>query len=120
MNAHGAIRKLFGRIGIVALSLGIAYSLAMWQPIRAWYSSVDKLAHGIVFSGVFGMLVWALPWRSSRVAILAAVLGGAVEIHQFFLPGFTPSWADWAADLCGIVLAWALLGFFSKRGGRQA
>ena len=41
------------RLAWVALLLAAAYALALWQPVRAWYSDVDKLAHGLVFAGVF-------------------------------------------------------------------
>jgi MYXO-CTERM domain-containing protein len=26
-------------------------------------------------------------------------------MHQLFLPGRNPSWADWLAGLCGVVVA---------------
>ena len=95
---------------LLALAVFIfSYALAMWQPVRSWYSDVDKLTHGLVFAGVFALLVWALPWRLWAVALLALAAGGAVELHQMFLPGFTASWADWLADGVGIGLAWAVL-----------
>jgi VanZ family protein len=97
------------RLAVVAALLAGAYALALWQPVRAWYSDIDKLAHAFVFAGVFALLVWALPWRLWAVALLALAAGGAVELHQLFLPGFTASWADWLADGAGIGLAWAVL-----------
>jgi hypothetical protein len=97
------------RLAVVAALLAGAYALALWQPVRAWYSDIDKLAHGVVFAGVFVLLVWALPWRLWAVALLALAAGGAVELHQLFLPGFTASWGDWLADGVGIGLAWAAL-----------
>lgn len=96
------------RLAVVAALLAGAYALALWQPVRAWYSDIDKLAHALVFAGVFALLVWALPWRLWAVAWLALAAGGAVELHQLFLPGFTASWADWLADGVGIGLAWAV------------
>ena len=59
-------------------------------------------------------LRWALAWCPLPLALLSAALGGAVEIHQMFLPGFTPSWAYWAADLLGIGLAVALFAWMSR------
>ena len=32
-------------------------------------------------------------------------LGAAVEVHQYFLPGFSASFTDWLADAVGIALA---------------
>jgi len=106
-----ALQRLTG----VTVLLAGAYALALWQPVRAWYSDVDKLAHGLVFAGVFGLLVWALPWRAWAVAVLALALGGAVELHQLvFLRGFTASWSDWMADAAGIGLALVLHGLWRR------
>ena len=82
-----------------------SYALALWQPVRAWYSDVDKLAHGLVFVGVYAALSWALRWKPWALASLALALGAAVEVHQFFLPGFSASLKDWLADAVGITLA---------------
>jgi len=95
------------RLAWLAILLAAAYALALWQPVRAWYSDVDKLAHGIVFAGVYTALVWALRWRPWALAAFALALGGAVEMHQFFLPGFTASLNDWLADAVGIGIALA-------------
>jgi VanZ family protein len=102
------------RLAWVALLLAVAYALALWQPVRAWYSDVDKLAHGLVFAGVYVALAWALHWKPWALAALALAQGAAVEVHQFFLPGFSPSVNDWLADVvgiglaCGAHLAWRL------------
>jgi VanZ family protein len=93
------------RMGWVGLLLSVAYALAMWPPVRAWYSDVDKLAHALVFAGVYATLAWGLRWAPLALAGLALALGLAVEIHQWFLPGFTPSAQDWLADAVGIGLA---------------
>jgi len=93
------------RLACVALLLAAAYALALWQPVRAWYSDVDKLAHGLVFAGVYAALAWALRWKPWALAVLALALGAAVEVHQYFLPGFFASLKDWLADAVGIGLA---------------
>ena len=93
------------RLAWVTLLLAAAYALALWQPVRAWYSDVDKLAHGLVFLGVYAALAWALRWKPWALAALALGLGAAVEVHQYFLPGFSASLKDWLADAVGIALA---------------
>lgn len=93
------------RLAWVALLLAAAYALALWQPVRAWYSDVDKLAHGLVFAGVYAALAWALRWKPWALAALALALGAAVEVHQYFLPGFSANLKDWLADAVGIALA---------------
>lgn len=95
----------------VFLVLTVAYGFAMWQPVREVYSPADKLAHALVFALVFFALAWALRGVSGwRLALLAAALGGAVELQQMWVPRFTASWEDWFADLAGIGAAWAVFG----------
>lgn len=103
------------RLAVVLVALTLAYALALWQPVRAWYSDADKLAHGVVFAGVYLALAWALRWPALPLALLSLALGAAVEVHQHFLPGFTPSLADWLADAAGVGLAAVLL----TAGGRM-
>jgi VanZ family protein len=65
----------------------------------------DKVAHVIVFA----LLTWLL-YRAfgARAALLAAAVaiavGGADEIHQFFLAGRTSDLADFFADGVGAAL----------------
>lgn len=92
------------RLLVVSLGLLVAYQLVQLPVMRGMYYRWDKMAHAIAFAAVYLALSWALRWPRHRVALLAAALGAAVEIHQFFLPGFTPSLGDWAADLVGIAL----------------
>ena len=103
------------RLLLVALLLGVAYQVVQWPEIRPLYSAEDKWAHGLAFFSVWWMLRWALAWRPVSLALISAALGGAVEIHQMFLPGFSPSWADWGADLVGIALAVALFAWSARR-----
>ena len=93
------------RFLIVLFVLAIGYGVALYQPVRDWYSDVDKLAHGLVFAVVYAALAWALRWKPWALAALALALGAAVEVHQYFLPGFSASLKDWVADAVGIALA---------------
>ncbi|AOW13946.1 hypothetical protein LPB72_00845 [Hydrogenophaga crassostreae] len=93
---------------LVALFMWIGYQIVQWPAMRVLYSAEDKWAHGAAFFAVWFALRWATTWRVGTLALVGAGLGGAVEIHQMFLPGFSPSWADWGADLLGIGLAWAM------------
>ncbi|PKO29792.1 MAG: hypothetical protein CVU36_10750 [Betaproteobacteria bacterium HGW-Betaproteobacteria-9] len=93
------------RLALVFTLFAGAYVFALWQPVRDWYSDVDKLAHGLAFAGVYAALAWALRWKHWTLATLALVLGAAVEVHQYLLPGFSASLNDWLADAVGISLA---------------
>ena len=102
------------RLLVVALGLWVAYQMVQWPSLRAIYSAEDKWAHGLAFFAVWWALRWATVWRPWSLVVVSAVLGGAIEIHQMFLPGFSPSWADWAADLAGIAVAWTLYGLWRR------
>lgn len=93
------------RLLLVALCMSVGYQFVQLPAVREIYSAEDKWAHAAAFFAVWWALRWATDWRPMGLALLCAGLGGAVEVHQMFLPGFTPSWADWAADVTGIVVA---------------
>lgn len=105
------------RLLLVALVMGTAYQIVQWPEIRTLYSAEDKWAHGLAFFSVWWALRWALKWNPLPLTVLSAALGGAVEIHQMVLPGFNPSWADWAADLAGIALAVGLFAVIRRGKG---
>ena len=98
--------RQINRLALVALLLSTAYWVALWQPVRDWYSAVDKLAHALVFAMVYASLIWALHWRPRALCAVALLLGAVVELHQYFLPGFTASLKDWLADAVGIAVAY--------------
>jgi VanZ family protein len=82
--------------------------------VRVLYSADDKWAHAAAFFAVWWALRWALGWRALPLALLSAALGAAVEVHQMYLPGFVPSWADWGADLLGIAAALSLFALWKR------
>ncbi|WP_345740539.1 VanZ family protein [Hydrogenophaga aromaticivorans] len=83
----------------------VVYTIALSPSARILYMHWDKLAHALAFIGVYGSLVWALRWRPLALATLTLALGATVEVHQYFLPGFSASLKDWLADAVGIALA---------------
>ena len=96
------------RLGLCGVLLLIGYQLVRHPALRVYYAPWDKFAHATAFFTVWWMLFWASRWPAVWVSLLAAFLGGAIEIHQMFLIGFSPSWSDWMADLAGIALAGVL------------
>jgi VanZ family protein len=65
----------------------------------------DKLAHALVFGTLFVVFDRALNLPLSVALALPLLISAADEMHQLFLPGRNPSWADWLAGLCGVVVA---------------
>ena len=107
------------RLTLVLLLMWLGYQVVQWPAVRAMYSAQDKWAHAAAFFAVWWALRWALNWRMLPLAVLSAFLGGAVEVHQMYLPGFMPSWADWGADLVGISVACCLFALLRRSGVLQ-
>lgn len=85
-------RATTGRLALVLLALALAYALALWQPVRAWYSDADKLAHALVFAGVYLALAWALRWPALPLALLSLALrpDGQVKFPHPWPPQIPP------------------------------
>jgi hypothetical protein len=109
--------KARNRLLLVVVCLWVGYQIIQWPVLRHIYSADDKWAHAAAFFSVWWAFSWAARWRPITLTLLAAGLGAAVEVHQMFLPGFTPSWADWGADLIGIALAWGLYAMRERHMG---
>lgn len=79
-------------------------------PGPGWLPFADKLAHLVLY----GVLGGALAWGRRRSAgggpiapVASGILYGATdEWHQSFVPGRTPSGADWGADILGVLLGY--------------
>ncbi len=82
----------------------------------------DKAAHFIAF----GLILWSFAVLFRRLprtwaALLAVVLGGAVEVVQGYI-GRDPSWGDLLADALGVAVAlliWAAWRRFRPREALQ-
>jgi VanZ family protein len=74
----------------------------------------DKTAHGVAYSGLSVVIVWALvdgAWRQVRLpsvilaTVLAAAYGLTDEVHQLFVPRRSFDWFDLVADAAGAFAA---------------
>lgn len=87
----------------------------------------DKLGHFAAFAVLGGAWSWALaplPWAPARHAFTAVAVaagwGGLDELHQAFVPGRFPSFADAAADAAGAACAvagWVWARARARRAG---
>jgi VanZ family protein len=112
---------------VVGLFVGGAQPVAVGLFAAPW----DKLAHAVVFGMLAGLLGVALldahllhgrralqaHHALAWAALLAALVAGADEVHQLWLPGRQADWFDWLADVVGIVLAVVALYYGLKRLG---
>jgi VanZ family protein len=86
----------------------------------------DKIAHFGLFCGWFLLWSWALGhlgWPRFRITatllILGTVYAAIDESTQAFVPGRSPSLADFGADALGLVVGWGIvLGIHRSRRGQ--
>ena len=79
--------------------------------IKSWLSlgDLEAAAHFVLCGLVvlFAMLAVGLRWW---IPVLVLVMGGFIEVLQWWVPGRSPSWSDFVIDgagvLVGLVLAW--------------
>lgn len=97
-------------LGIGAFGLLLAFVLSLWPHGAPGLAHVpDKVQHltgyGLVvlwFAGLLPRSRWPLVWLG------AVLLGGFIEILQWFTPTREADWADEAANACGALLGWLL------------
>ncbi|HUU26870.1 MAG TPA: VanZ family protein [archaeon] len=116
----------------VIVWMGLIFTASSFQlrfPPSGIFRFQDKLAHLFEF-GVLGFLLARaahLDFPGSRAHYWACIIGAALyggfdELHQFFVPGRSVQWSDFAADAFGaFIFAWAWLAFkgedlFTRRG----
>lgn len=93
------------------------FTVAQVGLLRPFYAQWDKGAHFLCFLATWWVFHRVLGMGRVVALVLAAALGAFIEVHQIGLPGFNPSWSDFAADLAGIAAAWALALAFPVRKG---
>ena len=82
--------------------------------VEAFLPVPDKLVHLVLYLAFGGSLAWAK--RASRtevphalLLVLGAVYGAIDEWHQSFVPGRTPEFSDWLADLAGVLVGYLIV-----------
>lgn len=91
-----------------------------WLKLVPVNPPADKLLHLLVFGFMTALLWFSASHPQSLVIILAAALIGAMdEFHQCYIPGRTASFADFTADLIGIILTISVLKYTQRRFSPQ-
>lgn len=76
-----------------------------------YLSSVDQYAH-LFFCGLMALLLVMLRVPPIAVVLILLALGALVELVQIWIPGRSPTWADFIDDgvgtLVGVGVAWLL------------
>ena len=80
-------------------------------PVFSWW---DKAQHALAFMGLTGLCLQAWPGRPWRVVLGMVAYGGLIELAQWATGWRFGEWADLAADVVGIGLAWAILACWPK------
>lgn len=83
-----------------------------WFQLLATDPPADKFLHFFVFGAIAALLrLSTLRFHPLLSFVLAAMIGAADEVHQSYIPGRTASFADFSADLVGIILFIGLLSY---------
>lgn len=102
---------LWGPVVLYYAVISLFSAITPFDELASRLGSADKVAHFLEF-GLFGALIArSLSWENFFhhikngvwVVILALipVLAGLDEFHQAFVPGRTPDFHDWLADIAG-------------------
>jgi VanZ family protein len=107
----------------------LANRLRTWGPAAAWAAVLfllsavpdlrvgtgipfgDKLGHLTLYAVLGLALAWGR-WRAQvpipHILLLAigALYGMTDEVHQMFVPGRQPDFADWVADVIGLAIGY--------------
>ena len=94
----------------------VLFLLSAWPdpPIPEFFRGSDKVAHASLYAVLGATLAWGRKGVQSPpghwVMILVGALYGATdEFHQAFVRGRTPDWADWSADVMGVLVGYTVV-----------
>ncbi|NVJ61048.1 MAG: VanZ family protein [Gammaproteobacteria bacterium] len=68
------------------------------------FNNIDKVYHFVAFAGVTFLFMSAfINLNRVTIAISMIILGFAIEVIQYQIPGRDFSWLDWLADCAGVL-----------------
>lgn len=92
-------------VWLLALGAGTWLALIPAAQAAAMFSFWDKAQHAFAYAVLAVLGLWAFPQRRVFVLLALAAHGGLIELLQ---AGLTTTrqgeWADWLADLLGLLL----------------
>lgn len=101
---------------ILVISLFWLGTKSEWVSLFPVDPPIDKLAHLLVFSFI-SVLLWfsSLNPRPFIVFVMTAMVGVADELHQYYIPERTASFADFSADFIGIIITIVILSYTQRK-----
>ncbi len=108
-----------------ALTIFIQSSFTAVELPKVEWISMDKVIH----MGVFGLLallcyISFINLSSNNIfnknayiwtAVLTIIYGASDELHQYFVPNRSSEFADWIADVLGIILALIIIKYILSK-----
>jgi VanZ family protein len=94
----------------------VLFLLSAWSnPTMPYlFAGSDKVAHAGLYA-VLGMALGlgrvrsAMPPPHLVLILVGALYGATDELHQTFVRGRSPDWADWLADVVGVASGYFLI-----------
>jgi VanZ family protein len=94
----------------------VLFLLSAWSnPTMPYlFAGSDKVVHAGLYAVLgmalgFGRVRSAAPPPHLLLIFVGALYGVTDELHQMFVRGRSPDWADWVADLVGVVIGYFLI-----------
>ena len=87
--------------------------------IKSWLSlgDLESPAHFVLSGLIVVLAMLAVGWRW-WIPVLVLTVGGFIEVLQYWVPGRSASWSDFAIDgagvLAGLLIVW-IVNLFGKR-----
>lgn len=101
-------KEAFERLGLSGLLVSVVGHLVTYFILMTLLVLAFRFANGV-------------PFRQACLIsfVIVAVYGLSDEYHQSFVPGRTPTVADWIVDLIGAAAAWLVLVFWESRRAKR-
>jgi VanZ family protein len=112
-----AIERRVWRVVLAGACLGVL-TLALLPTDRlptSVFNLWDKAQHAFAFTLLGGLALRAFPRMALRALVGLAIFGGLIESAQWLVGWRSAEWADWVADIVGLLLALVL-----SRGTRRS
>ena len=98
--SQSVARTLFWAMCLVVL----VGALAPQSETPQLFALADKVLHAAAFAALALVGLWAYPRYPLIVCVLLIALGGLIEVFQGYTSSRSQEWADFYADIVGVIL----------------
>ncbi len=118
------MKKLLFNLPLIFVTLAILFFSNMSAPPKVLQFNLwDKVQHSIAFF-LFGIglqlhffstkSVPKLKYVVLYTFVIGSLFGASDEFHQYFIPNRFVDFADWVADICGVIISLFFVKFVNQ------